>query len=83
MLPEEGVCDQHYEYIDSGTIPLQSLGFLRLKKESDNEENMSGSWRADCIQRYRRGFVNIQDKSTHPRASSAFWSAPVSDNREV
>ena len=36
-----------------------------------------------CSQRPRRGFIVSQYESTHPRASSALWSAPASDGRGV
>ena len=44
---------------------------------------MSGFWKAACRQRSRREFVVVQDESTQPRASSAFWSASASDGRGV
>ena len=59
------------------------LSLFRLEKDSSIGENVSGSWQAACSQRFRRGFLVIQDKSTQPRAYSAFWSAPASNGRGV
>ena len=59
------------------------LSLLRTKKESATGTKVSRSWRAAFSQRSRRGFVVIQDKLMQPRASSAFWSSPASDGREI
>ena len=56
---------------------------FRLKKDSSIRTKVSGSWRAVFSQRSRRGFFVVQDESTQPRSSSAFWSAPASDERRV
>ena len=44
---------------------------------------MSGSWRAVCIQKYRRGLSVSQEESTQPRAYRVVWIAPASDGRGV
>ena len=42
-----------------------------------------GLCQAVCSQSFRIGFLVSQVKSTQPRASSAFWSAPASNVRGV
>ena len=56
---------------------------FRLKKDSYIGTKVSGSWKLAYSQRSRRGFVMSQDESTQPRLSNTFWSAPVSDGREI
>ena len=83
LLLEEGVYDQNSADLDAEKILLQRLGFLRMKKDSSIGANVYGSWQASCNQRFIRGFFVRQDKSTQPRAASAFWSAPASNRRGV
>ena len=57
------------------------LDLFRMKKDSSIRTKVSGSWRAACSQRSRKGFLVIQDELTQPRASIVFWSASATDGR--